>query len=213
VSDSGTSGEPWSRIGLLGGTFDPPHIGHLIAAQDVAEALDLDGIRFEVAARSPLKLDHEPAAGDARLAMVEAAVSSAARFRAGRSELERGGTSYTIDTLRALKVSAPSVEWFLIIGTDQLAQFHEWREPEEVARLASLVVVQREGADRRAVAPAGLRLSWRSVDVTRVDVSSTQVRDRLRAGRSIRYLVPEPVRGIIEERGLYRAVRTDVPVP
>jgi nicotinate-nucleotide adenylyltransferase len=179
----------------------------------VSEAIGLDGVRFEVAARSPLKLDHEPATGEARLGMIEAAVAADPRFQVGRSELERGGTSYTVDTLRALKAADPTVEWFLIIGADQLAQFHEWREPEEVAELASLVVVQREGADGRAVAPAGLRVSWRSVEVTRVDVSSSQVRDRVRAGRSIRYLVPEPVRGIIEERGLYRAVRSDAPAP
>jgi len=197
---------------LLGGTFDPPHLGHLVVAQDVSEAVGLDGVQFEVAARSPLKLDQEPADADARYAMVEAAVASDVRFRVGRSELDRGGTSYTVDTLRALRASAPTVEWFLIIGTDQLAQFDEWREPEEVARLASLLVVRRGGVDGGAVVPSRLKgLSWRSVEVTRVDVSSGQVRDRVRAGRSIRYLVPEPVRGIIEERGLYRAVRSDAP--
>ena len=195
----------------MGGTFDPPHLGHLVAAQDVQDALGLDGVHFEVAVRSPLKPDQRPAPGEARRAMVEAAVASNPRFRVGGDELERGGPSYTIDTLRSLVAAEAGARWFLIIGADQLAQFHEWREPEELTRLATLVVVDRSGLGGQSVAPEGVAVSWRSVEVTRIDVSSSQIRDRVRAGRSIRYLVPEAVRGIIEERGLYRSVRGDAP--
>jgi len=182
-----------------------------VAAQDVADALGLDGVHFEVAARSPLKPDQRPAPGDVRRAMLEAAVASNPGFRVGGDELERGGPSYTIDTLRTLIAAEPIAEWFLIIGADQVAQFHEWREPEELTRLATLVVVDRSGLGGHSVAPAGLAVSWRSIEVTRIDVSSSQIRARVRAGRSIRYLVPEAVRGIIEERGLYRSVRGDAP--
>lgn len=195
----------------MGGTFDPPHFGHLVAAQDVADALDLDGVHFEVAARSPLKPDQRPAPGEARLAMLEAAIASDPRFRVGTGELERGGPSYTIDTIRALGAADPVAEWFLIIGVDQLERFREWREPEELARLSTLVVVDRSGTGAHVVAPGDLDVPFESIPVTRMDVSSSQVRDRVRAGRSIRYLVPEAVRRIIEERGLYGGVRGDAP--
>ncbi|HZD03830.1 MAG TPA: nicotinate-nucleotide adenylyltransferase [Longimicrobiales bacterium] len=198
-------------MGVLGGTFDPPHLGHLVVAQDVAEALDLDEVRFVVAARPPLKPDRQPAPGEVRAAMVEAAVAGNPRFRLSRIELDRGGASYTVDTVRALREAEPGVEWFVVIGADQLAQLTEWREPEALGRLARLVVVSRRGHTPGPSGAGGSSVPWRSVEVTRIDVSSTEVRGRVAAGRSVRYLVPETVRRIIEERGLYREARAVVP--
>lgn len=205
-SARGPKGRP-ARVGLLGGTFDPPHLGHLVVAQDVAEALDLEEVRFVVAARPPLKPDRQPAPGEVRAAMVEAAVADDPRFRLSRIELDRGGTSYSVDTVRALSEAEPSVEWFLVIGADQLPQLPEWREPEELARLARLVVVSRRGRVPEGPGPGDLRVAWQSVEVTRIDVSSTEIRARIAGGRSVRYLVPEGVRGIIEASGLYREAR------
>lgn len=199
------------RVGLLGGTFDPLHLGHLVVAQDLADALDLDEVRFVVAARPPLKPDREPVPGELRAAMVEAALVGDPRFRVSRLELERGGTSYTVDTIRALREAEPGVEWFVAIGADQLARLSEWREPEELARLARLVVMGREGMETDVTEVGGGKIACRSVDVTRIDLSSTKVRARVAAGKSVRYLVPEPVRRIIEERGLYRDARSGAP--
>lgn len=202
---------PARRVGLLGGTFDPPHVGHLIVAQDVAEELELDRVRFEVAARSPLKPDLVPAPAELRARMVEAAVALDDRLEVGRSEIGRGGASYTVDTLRALKAADPAIEWYLIIGSDQWKQFDQWREPEELGRLATVVVMNRAGQAPGESGSRRVPVACLPVEVTRVDVSSTEVRERVRAGRSVRYWVPEPVRRIIEESGLYRDVRPDDP--
>lgn len=200
------------RIGLLGGTFDPPHVGHLIVAQDVTEALRLDELRFVVAARSPFKEDRDGTSGATRAAMVEAALGDDPRFRVSRTELERGGPSYTVDTVRTLRASEPGVQWHVVIGADQLRRFAEWREPEELARLASLVVMNRRGSDPGEMRVGGVDLAWTPVEVTRVDVSSTRIRRRAAEGRSLRYLVPERVRRIIEENGLYRDAPRGAPV-
>lgn len=193
-----------ARVGLLGGTFDPPHVGHLIVAQDVAEALGLDELRFVVAARSPFKEERDPSPGGTRAAMVEAALAGDTRFRVSRVELERGGLSYAVDTLRALRATEPHVEWSLVIGADQLARLAEWREPEELTRLATLVVMNRRGADPGTMRVEGLDVSWTPVEVTRVELSSTRIRRRVAEGRPVRYLVPEAVRRIIDEKRLYR---------
>lgn len=215
MTEEGRSPEPGGsgRIGLLGGTFDPPHVGHLIVAQDVVEALALDELRFVVAARSPFKDDREGTPAEIRAAMVRAAVGEDPRLRVSRIEMERGGTSYTVDTLRALRASEPGAEWHLIIGADQLARFSEWREPEELARLAMLVVMNRRGSDPEEMRVEGVRVSWTPVEVTRVDVSSTRIRERVAERRSIRYLVPESVRRIIEENRLYRRAPRGAPAP
>lgn len=193
-----------TRVGLLGGTFDPPHVGHLIAAQDVMEALHLDKLRFVVAARSPFKTERPGSPGEVRAAMVEAASGDDPRFRVSRIELERGGTSYTVETVRELRAAEPDVRWHLIIGADQLARFGEWREPEALARMATLVVMSRRGSGLEGRRVEGLDIEWAPVEVSRVDVSSTRIRERVAEGRSVRYLVPEPVRKIIGEKQLYR---------
>lgn len=202
-----------TRVGLLGGTFDPPHVGHLIVAQDVVETLGLDELRFVVAARSPFKEGRDGTAGEIRAAMVQAAIAADPRFRVSRVELERGGTSYTVDTLRTLRRSEPDVgAWHVVIGADQLARLAEWRNPEELARMATLVVMNRRGSDPEAMRVEGLDLEWTTVEVTRVDVSSTRIRRRVAEGRPVRYLVPAPVGRIIERKRLYRHAPTGAPV-
>lgn len=203
---------PPARVGLLGGTFDPLHVGHLIVAQDVVEGLELDELRFVIAARSPFKEVRDQTPGETRAGMVDAALGDDPRLRVSRIELERGGTSYAVETVRELRASEPEVEWYLIIGADQLSRLAEWREPEALARLATLVVMNRRGSDPGTMSVEGLDVSWTPVEVTRVDVSSTRIRRRVARGRPVRYLVPEPVRRIIDDRGLYRPGPSGAPV-
>lgn len=190
------------RVGLFGGTFDPPHLGHLIAAQDALEELGLDRVRFVPAQASPFKTEDRETSPSERLAMVEAAIAGHDDFELCRDELDRPAPSYTIDTVRALRAAEPEVELTLLIGVDQWASLARWRDPLELATLARLAVLAREGQDPTQVHP-GLEVDWMQVDVTRIDISSSQIRARRRAGRSIRYLVPDAVRTLIESKGLY----------
>lgn len=187
------------RLGIYGGSFDPPHLGHLVAASDACEALALDRVLWIPAARHPLKEGRVRTPPALRLEMVRAAIAGDPRFEADDLELLREGPSYTVDTLRALAVRHPGAALFLLAGADLLAELPRWREPEEVQRLATLAVLSREGD---ALGPdAGLRAV--AVRVTRVDVSATEVRRRCAAGRTIRYLVPEAVRALIERERPY----------
>lgn len=188
------------KLGVFGGTFDPPHLGHLVAASDACDALGLDRVVWIPSASHPFKRGSVRTGPTLRLEMVRAAIAGDPRFEADDLEMRREGPSYTVDTLRELRARHPGAELFLLIGADNLADLPKWREPDEVARLARLAVVSREG---EAVPPhAGVEAA--EVSVTRVDVSSTEVRRRVAAGRSIRYLVPEPVREMIASGGLYR---------
>ena len=187
------------RVGLLGGTFDPPHIGHLIAAQDVLVALGLDRVLFIPAHAPPHKRSRAITPAAIRLEMLEAAIGDDARFGVDTLELERKGISYTVDTLRELREREPRWELYLLLGTDQARDLGSWREPAEIVRLARLVVMARDGV-------ASVSLPWpaETVGVTRIDVSSTGVRNRMAEGRPIRYVVPDGVLRVIEREGLYR---------
>lgn len=187
-------------IGVFGGTFDPPHLGHLIVAADVCLALTLDCVLFIPAAVPPHKQAEVQASAEQRLRMVRAAITGDPRFEADDIELRRPGPSYTVDTLRSLRARFPDCGLYFLIGADALREIHTWKEPEEVARLARLVVFARDGEDAEAVQG----IAAEAVPVTRVDISATEIRRRVRAGISIRYLVPEAVREIIEREGLYR---------
>ena len=191
------------RIGLFGGTFDPLHIGHLIVAQDVLDALRLDEIRFLVSARPPHKSVVSLTEAELRWRMVAAAVEDEPRFVASRVELDREGPSYTVQTLRELVAQRSDHIWHLIIGSDQLAEFGEWHEPREILRLARLVVMTRPGW-KSSSAPLD-EMDLVGVPVTRVEISSTEVRRRVAQGKPVRHLVPEPVWAVIEEYGLYRS--------
>lgn len=187
------------RVGLLGGTFDPPHIGHLIAAQDVITSLGLDRVLFIPAHSPPHKRDRTVTAASIRLEMLEATIAGNPCFGIDTLELERKGTSYTVETLRILREREPDWALHLLLGVDQVRELATWREPAEVVRLARLVVMAREGVGE-------VRLDWPCdrVAVTRIDVSSTDLRRRAAAGRPIRYLVTDAALRIIEREGLYR---------
>lgn len=189
-----------ARIGVFGGSFDPPHAGHLIVAQDAWSALELDVVLWVPAARPPHKREGEISPADVRLEMVRAALGDDPRFRLCGLELERGGPSYTVDTLEELARDHPAGELFLLLGADQFREFHAWRDPDGILGRATLVVLTREGIPLEGPSRA---LAHRRLDVTRVDISATDIRGRVGGGRSIRYLVPEAVERIIRREKLY----------
>lgn len=188
-------------IGIFGGTFDPPHTGHLIAAQDACEALALDRLIFVPAADPPHKQGTGVSAVAIRLEMLAAAVAGNARFEVSTIELDRPGPSYTVDTLRALAAANPGCTLNLLIGVDQVREFESWHQADEVRRLAQVIMLTRAGTSEAGGEAPFVR---QVVRVTRIDVSSTLVRERVAAGRSIRYLVPDAVEKIIAREGLYR---------
>jgi nicotinate-nucleotide adenylyltransferase len=199
-----------ARIGLLGGTFDPPHLGHLTVASDVCRALDLNEVWLVPAGIAPHKdaLTGHPGspvtAAPLRLEMVRALVGDGEdrAVRVSDVEIARGGVSYSVDTLRALRTTRPDDEFFLIMGVDQFLTLSTWKDPEEIGRLATVVVMSREGVDPPPIAP-GTDVYGVPVDVTRVDVSSTEVRRRVARGEDVSASVGEWVAGLIERNGLY----------
>lgn len=188
------------RIGVFGGTFDPPHLGHLVVASDACGALGLDRVLWIPSAVPPHKVATVQAPAEARLEMVRAAIEGDPRFEADDLELRRPGPSYTVDTLRDLARRHAGAELVLLIGADNLREIPGWREPQEILKLARVAVLSRDGAGVPPDAPVPAV----AVEVTRVDVSATEVRRRAAAGETIRYLVPDAVRALVERRGLYR---------
>jgi len=190
------------RVGLFGGTFDPPHVGHLVTAVNVRHALDLDLVILMVA-NVPWQKEGSrtitPAAH--RLAMVEAAVRDVAGLVPGRQEIEHGGPSFTADTLAVLAEEFPLAEFFTIIGDDAAAGLHTWTRWEEVVDRSQLVVVDRPGE------PVDLdgEIDWIRVEVPRLEVSSTDLRARFTDGRPLDYLVTQPVLDVIRSSDLYGA--------
>lgn len=190
------------HVGVFGGTFDPPHVGHLVVARDALEALSLDRVLFVPAHRSPFKAGDGGTPAETRLEMVERAVADDPGFEVSRIEVDRPAPSYTVDTLRSLAEREPGVRWTLLLGADQWASFGDWKEPREIARLARIAVLTREGRDPAEVDP-GVDVPWTSVPVTRLDVSSTELRERVASGRTVRHRVSEAVRAFIESKELY----------
>ena len=188
------------RIGLFGGTFDPPHVGHLVTAVNVRHALRLDRLLLVVANDPWQKGDQVVSPAADRLAMVEAAVRGVPGLEPSALEIDRGGISYTADTLAALTSADPAADVYLVLGSDAAAGLPTWGRVEEVRRLSRLVVVTRPGAEA-ARPPAG----WEHtvVEVPRLEVSSTDLRARVADGRPLDYLVPEAVVAVIRRRGLY----------
>lgn len=183
------------RTGILGGSFDPIHHGHLILARAAVEELGLDRVVFIPANISPHKTDSTPATAEDRMKMVRLAIENEDRFEASDIELKRPAPSYTVDTLRSLKQSDPQDELVLLVGADNVAKFETWREPDEIRRLAQIAVLDRAGATTSHQWPVVRRL---------VDISSTDIRARVAGGRSIRYLTPDSVCDYITAHGLYR---------
>ena len=192
-------------LGLFGGSFNPPHVGHLAVAAACAEAAGLEAVVWMPAATPPHKLgDASLAPAEARLAMVRAAVAGDPAFRVSDLELRRGADgapSFTVDTLRALRAQTDD-EWALVVGGDSLAGFAGWRAPREIVELARLVAYRRPGADLGDV-PGWVMDRTTLVDGPALDLSSTELRARLAAGRSVRYLVPDAALAVAAARGLY----------
>ena len=188
------------RLGIFGGTFDPPHVGHLLAAVDAVERLTLDRLVLVPAANQPLKTGRVTAPATDRLAMTRLLVDGDERFEVDPMEIERSGLSFSVDTLSAFAERHPGAERFFLVGADVLRTFDRWREPARVLELATLVVLTRDdGMDEMAIPATALRLPTR-----RVDVSSTEIRARVAAGRPLRGFVPDSVAGYIAAHGLYR---------
>ncbi len=190
------------RLGIFGGTFDPPHIGHLVTAVNVRHDLALDRVLL-VVNNVPWQKVGSRAISPAqdRLAMVEAAVADADGLEASRIEIDAGGMSYTADTLGALRTEEPKRELFVILGADAAAGLLTWERADEVRDLATIVAVQRPGV---AEVPPLEGWRWACVDVPGLDVSSTDLRQRVRDGRPLRYLLADAVIDCIAAHGLYR---------
>jgi nicotinate-nucleotide adenylyltransferase len=196
-------------VGILGGTFNPPHIGHLICAQEALVQLGLDTVVWVPSGVPPHREVEDDPGAEARFEMCELTVGGDERFSLSRVELEREGPSYTADTLRAMRASASDDELFLILGGDQAASLRSWHEPEQVLSLATIAVAERSGFPRPAIGVtlSGLAGAERLVffEMPRVDVSSSLVRRRAREGKPIRYLVTDKVADYIGAQSLYGA--------
>jgi nicotinate-nucleotide adenylyltransferase len=199
-----------ASLGILGGTFNPPHIGHLVCAQEARSQLGLDRVLLMPVHTPP----HKEAAGDpgpeARLALCRAAIGDDPELELSALEVERGGPSYTVDTLRALHGSREGDDLTFIVGGDMASSLPDWREPEAVLELARLAVAEREEHRRHEIAERIGALGAAAERVVffampRLDVSSSDVRRRIAEGRPIRWLVPAAVADEIERRGLYGA--------
>ena len=202
--DPDASTEPPLRIGLFGGTFDPPHRGHIAVVADVADALDLDQVLWIPAGQPPHKSLLSAAPLGLRLEMTGAAVKDDSRFEMSNIEVERGGVSYTLDTVRAFRESYPGTILFLIIGTDQFRDFDSWWNPKELLELTELVVMDRGGQHGQDYVPKIEDLGKvHFVSVGQVDISSTDVRLAAHNGKDLSALVPTKIAEIILREGLY----------
>jgi nicotinate-nucleotide adenylyltransferase len=172
----------------------------LLAASDAHEALGLDRLVFIPAAVQPLKIDRTLARAEQRLAMAKLMAGNDPRFDVDSIEIDRGGLSYTVETLAALKLRWPSAELFWLVGADIVPSFAQWREPARILELATVVVLQRAGEAAGANLPVGMRC----LPTRRIDVSSTEIRQRVRDGRSVRGFVPDAVAEFIAAERLYR---------
>ena len=193
------------KIGVFGGTFDPVHVGHLIAAEEARASLSLDEVVFVPAGRPWFKEGRPLTGAGHRLAMVELAVAGHAHFRVWDVEVRRPGPSYTVDTLEELRTElGEAAELYLIVGTDVLSELSRWQRPERVVEMATIVGMRRAGAEE--LGPEQMEAPSRPliVDGPRIEVSGADLRRRVAEGRPIRYMVPEAVERYIREHRLYR---------
>ncbi len=196
-----------ARIGFLGGTFNPPHLGHLVCAQEAHLQLELDEVLFVPARVPPHKTVEDEPGPEHRLELCRRAVDGDARFGVSSLEMERDGPSYTVDTLEQLHVQNPDSELFLIVGGDVAAGLPQWRSPERVLSMARLAIARRRGTAQGAVESALAELPGADrsafLQMPWIGVSSTMVRQRVRAGEPIRYMVPDGVAQYIDQHDLY----------
>lgn len=190
------------RLGIFGGSFDPPHLGHLLVATDALEALGLDTVVFVPAANQPLKADHAVASTTQRLAMVQALIAGDARLAVDPVEVERGGLSYSVDTVEHFARQFPAAERFFLIGADVVSTMGNWRAPDRIAELARIVVLRR--GDEAVPGVTGVPGGATVLATRRIDVSSTEIRERVRQGKSVRGFVPDAVASYIAAEQLYR---------
>ena len=199
------------QIGILGGSFNPPHLGHLMMAMDALELARLDRVLFVPAATPPHKSNHNGMiSAEHRLAMTKLAIADEPRFEVCDDEIRRGGISYTVETLRRLKSSRPDDELFLIIGGDTLRELPTWREIGAILDLCRVVTIARPGVNKIQMQPAQPapwpeKLMADVIAGHQMDVSSTDIRERIIRGRSIRYLVPDAVAAYIAAWKLFQA--------
>ncbi|MCC6446913.1 MAG: nicotinate-nucleotide adenylyltransferase [Armatimonadetes bacterium] len=193
------------RLGILGGSFDPIHYGHLVAAEETRAALKLDRVLFVPTAASPFKMGRVRSPPEDRFRMAEMAVASNPRFAVSRIEIDRPPPSYTVETLRLLSASCEA-DLYFIVGEDAARDIALWKEPQEIVRLARLAVVTRPGLEINIeeIAPWLPLERVHSVHIPQLEISSTDLRLRIATGRSIKYQLPECVEAYIAERGLYR---------
>ena len=198
------------RLGIFGGTFDPVHDGHLLLAEQCLEQCRLDQVWFLPAGVPPHKLERTIASGKARAEMLELAIAGHDRFRVDRRELDRADPCYTVETLAELRSEDPARELVFLLGADSLVDFPTWREPRRIVELARLAVVNRGGAPLpdleliRPVLGAALKSRIQFVTIPGVDISSSDIRRRVREGKSIRYMTPRAVECYIQTHGLYK---------
>jgi nicotinate-nucleotide adenylyltransferase len=199
-----------SQLGILGGTFDPPHYGHLALAENARAQLGLDRVLFVLAGHPPHKPDRPIAPAGHRLAMVDAAIAGNPAFAVSRVDLDRPGPHYTVDTLTLLQQKHPDAELFFLMGGDSLAQFLSWHDPAGIVRQARLAVMRRPGYEldrerlEQAIPEARERLVW--LDAPHLDIASSDLRRRVREGLPLRYLVPPLVETYIRDHHLYTGI-------
>jgi len=201
------------RVAIFGGSFDPIHFGHLWIAELSREAMQLDEVLFVPTATSPLKPNGPVATNEQRLAMLRLAISGHSAMRVDTREIDRGGTSYTIDTVRSLQQERPDDQLFLLVGTDAFNSFDQWKEPAELLSIITPIVLRR-GGDQAADWALAERLAGKvradairasALDLPMIEVSSGELRARVHEGRSIRYRVPHPVESFIAAENIYRS--------
>lgn len=196
-------------LGIMGGTFDPIHMGHLAVAEQARDVLGLDAVVFMPAGRQPYKIDQDQLAAEKRLEMCRLAVFDNESFDVSSLEVEREGITYTIDTLKIVRAHYPSnVKLYFIAGADSIATLADWKDARELSQLASFVGINRPGtkligdkAIKKSLQEAGFTVEF--IHAPSLDISSTDLRRRIAQGGSIRYLIPEPVRLVIEVENLY----------
>jgi nicotinate-nucleotide adenylyltransferase len=195
------------RVGILGGTFDPPHIGHLILGEYAADALDLARLLYIPAAEPPHKQGEHKTPVEHRLAMLKLALADNPRFEISRVDIDRAGPHYSLDTVRIVQAQFPEAEIYFIMGGDSLRDLPLWHRPADLIRLCRLAVMARAGADawpemHEAVLP-GLAERVVMIESPLIEISSTRIVQRLGAGRSVRYLLPDAVLSYIQQHDLY----------
>ena len=189
------------RLGIFGGSFDPPHLGHLLPLIDAAETLRLDEVRLVPTATQPFKVGRAAASAEHRLEMTRRLVAGMPGFTVSGAEIGRAGLSFTVDTVAEIRAQEPGAELILLLGADAWALFQQWREPERIRRMTAIAVLARgDEPPPNGVEPSDIMM----LRTRRVDISSTELRARVADGRTIRGFVPDAVADYIAEHRLYR---------